>query len=392
MTNLIADVMKMASPALIDKASQSLGINADIIKGVMGGAVPGVLGAVVNKATMPGGINDILGGLKQANPDVGGSLASVLTGKGAGDFAAQGSSLLNSMLGQGVVGALVSAVAKNAGTSTAVGSTLMGLVGQMVMGTLAKNASGLDAGGLMSLLNSQKGVIQAALPAGFGAALGTLGSTADAAKAAAAKVTTQASHTANTAMREAQAASGGGFVKWLIPLALLAGAAWYFLSPGAAPTVTEAPAPAAPATEQAAPAPAPAAPAATEQAQPAAPAVPAVPAVPAAPSLVIDNVDVGTVLNTAFTGLTGALGGITDVASAQAALPKLQEAAGAVDQVSGVAGKFSADQKAMVGTLIKTALPGLNDTITKVEAIPGVGDLVKPVIDGIIAKLAALAG
>lgn len=384
MTNLIADVMKMATPALIDKASQSLGINADVIKGVMGGAVPGVLGAVVNKAAMPGGITDILSGLKQADANVGGNLASVLGGKGAGDFAAQGSSLLNSMLGQGVMGALVGAVAKNAGTSTAVGSTLMGLVGQLVMGTLAKQGGKLDAAGLMSLLNSQKGLIQAALPAGFDAALGTLGSTATAAKATADAVRTSsatAARTAASSVHEAQASSGGGFMKWLIPLALLAGAAWYFMAPAPAP-VTEAPAPAPTTTEQAAPA----APAATEQAQP------AVPAVPAAPSLTIDNVDVGSVLNTAFTGLTGALGGITDVPSAQAALPKLQEAAGAVDQVSGLAGKFSADQKTMVANLIKTALPGLNDTITKVEAIPGVGEIVKPVIDGILAKLMGLAG
>ena len=374
MTNLIADVMKMASPALIDKASQALGINAEVIRSVIGSAVPGVLGAVVNKATMPGGINDIVSGLRQANPDVGGSLASILGGKGASDFAAQGGSLLNAVLGQGVVGALVSAVSKNAGTSTAVGSTLLGVVGQLVMGALAKQGGNLDAAGLMSLLNSQKGVIQAALPAGFGAALGTLGSTAGAARAAAEAVRTGQP---TAAAQQVQASAGGGFVKWLIPLALVAGAAWYFLSPAATPVVTETPAP-APSTEQATPA---TPPATTEQAQPATPAVPTAPAV-----------DVAGSLSTALSSLSGALASITDVTSAQAALPTLQESAAAVDQLSAASATLPAEQKAAVASAIKAALPGLNDAIAKVEAIPGVGDVVKPVVDGIISKLTSLAG
>ena len=110
-----------------------------------------------------------------------------------------------------------------------------------------------------------------------------------------------------------------------------------------------------------------------------------------ATALVADGVDVNAQLTTAFDGLKTTLGGITDAASAQAALPKLQEAVTSVDGLTAMAAKLTPTQRTMLSGLITAALPTLKELIAKVLAIPGVGDIVKPTADALMAKVEALA-
>jgi hypothetical protein len=105
----------------------------------------------------------------------------------------------------------------------------------------------------------------------------------------------------------------------------------------------------------------------------------------------VDNVDVTKTLGDSLTGLTGALGGISDAATAQSAVAKIQDAATGIDTVSGLATKFTPEQKTAVAAVVNAALPALKETTTKVEAMAGVGDLVKPVLDGLLGKLDALS-
>jgi hypothetical protein len=105
----------------------------------------------------------------------------------------------------------------------------------------------------------------------------------------------------------------------------------------------------------------------------------------------IDGVDVGKQVTGAIDGLKGALAGITDAASAQAALPKLQETTTVLDGVSGMLPKFAPEQKSALAALISAALPALKEAATRVLAIPGVSDVAKPAVDGVITKLEALA-
>jgi hypothetical protein len=114
-----------------------------------------------------------------------------------------------------------------------------------------------------------------------------------------------------------------------------------------------------------------------------------VPQTPAA--LVVDGVDLGASVTSAIDSLKTSLGGIADAATAQAALPKLQEASGALEKVSGMTAKLSAEQKTALAALIAAALPVLNPLFDKVLAIQGVSDIAKPVIDSIKAQLDQLA-
>jgi hypothetical protein len=72
-------------------------------------------------------------------------------------------------------------------------------------------------------------------------------------------------------------------------------------------------------------------------------------------------------------------------------LPKLEEASGDLEEVSGVVVKLSAEQKIALTGQINVARPLLDPLFDKVLAIPGVADIAKPAIDGLKAKFDALA-
>jgi hypothetical protein len=362
MANLVAEIMKMASPTIIDKIATSFGLSGDAVRSVLTAAVPGIMGAVVSKASSPSGISDILSSLRNADPTLTTGMTSALSGANTSTLASEGTSMLSSVLGSGTMSTLTNAVVGSSGVSSAAGASVLGLAGQMVMGTLAKHSAGLDASGLGNLLSSQAGYINQAMPAGMGSMLGSASSSASAASRVKNTV---------TAPDMPSSAGGMGWLKYAIPAALIALAIWYFMG-NREREATEANN------------------ATTEVAKPAETAT--TPAVtPATTGIMIDNVDVTKNLTGALSDLTGSLGGISDAASATAALPKLQSAATAIGAVSGVAAKFTPEQKATVAALVNSSLPAVTATATKIEAMPGVGEIVKPVLDSLLPMLTNLS-
>lgn len=374
MANLISDIMGMASPAIIDKVASSFGISGAAATSLLGAAVPGVMGALINKGSTPGGAKDILAGLANASPN----LSSALIGGDANAVATQGTSMLSSLIGNSGFATLSNAIASNAGVPAAAGASMMGLASQMVMSGLSKNAAGLDGAGLSKLLASQKDNVQQMLPAGLGSILGMSGmagmatSAMKTATSTASSAASTASNTVHSTAAQTEAsmadasASGMGWLKYAIPVAIIALGAWYFLGMRGNDDV-----------KMAKPAATTAAPAATA-------------AAPAASTMMIGDVDVSKNLTGALGDLTASLGGITDVASAQAALPKLQGAGTAITTITGLADKFSPEQKAAVAGLVNSGLPGITAAANKAESIAGVGDLLKPVLDGIVASLGTM--
>jgi hypothetical protein len=241
------------------------------------------------------------------------------------------------------------------------------MLAPVVMGAIAKEQGphSLDAGGIASLLATQKDSIAAALPSGFGnmlsgtGLLDSLGGAArtatvagnDAARAAATAVRTMG----DTGRRAAEAASSRSlnWLYWLIPLvAILALLIYLFARP------------------------------AEQVAQQGATAV---------QSLTVGGLDIGKQVTDSITNLRTTLGGITDSASAQAALPKLQDVTTQIDKVGGVVGQLSAEQRKLLAGLVNPLMPALNQLFDKVLAIPGVAEVLKPTIDALKAKLAMLA-
>ena len=252
----------------------------------------------------------------------------------------------------------------------------MGLASQMVMSGLYKNAVGLDAAGLSRLLASQKASVQHILPASLGSILGMSGMAGASSMAASAMgtptstprtTTTAASNTLRDRPSQPQSSmadANAGSMEWLkyaIPVALIALAAWYFLGHrgtdevAAVKPATTATAPAAPAT-----------------------------------SATVGDADVGKNLTSALDDLTASLGGVTDMATAQAALPKLQGAGTTISTIAGLAAKFTPEQITTVTGLLNDRLPGITAAATKAEGIDGISTVLKPVIDPILANLTML--
>jgi hypothetical protein len=258
---------------------------------------------------------------------------------------------LTSLLGDAGTKGLTGAIARQAGIGSDAAASIVALAGQGVMGQLAKSVStgGLDAAGLGSMLRAQQSNITSALPSGLGQMLQSsgvsLGGFTDQANRAAANV---AHETAKVAK------SGTNWLVWALPILLALAALWWFLGNRTPAVVTEA--------------------------------VPA-----AVKEVVVDGVDVGKQITGALDGLKTTLGGITDAATAQAALPKLDEAVKAVDGIGALASKLSADQRTMLAGLVAAALPAIKELAAKVTALPGVGDIAKPTIDGLLSKIEALS-
>ena len=240
------------------------------------------------------------------------------------------------------------------------------MLAPIVMGTIGqqRGTRSLDAGGIASLLSSQKDNIAAALPAGFANLLGgsglldSLGGAARTATAAAdqaARVTTSAARAiGDRGQRAAGAAAASlNWLYWLLPLlVILAVLIYLFARP-------------------------------TEQ-------VVVQPGAPAIPSLTVGGLDIRKEVTDSIGNLRTTLAGITDTASAQAALPKLREVTAQIDKVDGLLGQLSPEQRKVLAGVVNPLMPSLNQLFDKVLAIPGVAELLKPTIDALRAKLAVL--
>jgi hypothetical protein len=109
-----------------------------------------------------------------------------------------------------------------------------------------------------------------------------------------------------------------------------------------------------------------------------------------AQNLMVGSVDVSKQVTDSIANLRSTLGGVTDAVSAQAALPKLRDVTTQIDQVDGLIGQMTPEQKKLLAGIVNPLMPTLNQLFEKVLAIPGVSDVLKPTIDLLKAKLAML--
>jgi len=238
------------------------------------------------------------------------------------------------------------------------------MLAPVVMGTIGQQQGprALDAGGIASLLSSQKENIAAALPSGFTNLLGgtglldSLGGLARTGTVAASQTAGMATSAAraigDTGQRAAGRAASVNWLYWLIPLLAIVALLIYFFANR---------------MEQVA-----------QQGS------------TAVQSLTVGGVDLGQQVMDSVTNLRTTLGGITDATSAQAALPRLREVTAQIDKVDGLIGQLSAEQRKLLAGMVNPLMPPLNELFDKVLAIPGVSDLLKPTIDALRAKLAVL--
>jgi hypothetical protein len=353
--------MKFLTPDMIGRLAGALGLSRNDTSSALEAAVPGLLAALAGVATKPGGPQKLVDAAKQQTGTLD-KFASMLGTSGQSSILEQGSQMITSLLGSRDQNALANAVGQYTGLGSAAGGSLLGALAPVVMGTIAKQQGALNAGSIANLIAGQKDNIADALPSGFGrmlsgtgiidslgdAAKRTVGAGNEAARAAAASV----SRTVDDTRRSAQAVPSSNWLLWAIPaLAVAALLLWLFARP----------------TQQV-----------VQQ------------GVNTAQSLMVGGIDLGKQVTDSLNSLRSTLTSVTDPASAEAALPKLREATSQIDKVSGMLGQLSDAQRKVIAGLVSPFMSTLNQLFDKVLAIPGVGEVIKPTIDTLKAKLATL--
>jgi Bacterial protein of unknown function (DUF937) len=365
-TNLVSLIMQFLTPDMIGRIATALGIDRSIAQTAIGAVVPALLAGFSKTATQPGGAQKLVDAARQQTGTLG-NFANTLGTGSQSSLIEKGSQMLSALLGGQDQNSLTQAVAKFAGLSQGPAGSLLGALAPVVMGTIGQQRQqgrSLDASGVTGLLASQKDNIASALPPGFSNLLGgtglldALGGAAQSARAAgseAARVTSSAARTVGDTGRHAAAAAAPArlnWLYWLIPIAAIAAFLIYYFSKPAEQVVQQG--------------------------------------VPSIQSLMVGGADIGKQVPDSITSLRTALGSVTDVASAQAALPKIRDATAQIDRVDDLIGQLSAEQRRILSGLVNPVMPTLNQLFDKVLAIPGVADVLKPAIDALRVKLAAL--
>lgn len=230
--NLIDTVKGYFTNELIGKASSFLGESESGVTKAISGILPSFLGGLLSKSSSAEGAQAISQIAKEQHES--GILDNFggLFGGNAGDLVSKGGNMLNGLLGDKFSG-ISSLISNFSGIKSSSASSLMSMAAPAVMGFLGKHAAenNLNAGGLASMLSSQKDNINAALPSGL-----NLGGLFDNAK-----VSNMAGHI-NTAVSHNTEEKTEGSMKILLPLLLLALAAagaWYFFKDGCNKGTTE---------------------------------------------------------------------------------------------------------------------------------------------------------
>jgi hypothetical protein len=255
--NLVSLVSQFLTPQLVGGLARALGINEAVAQKLVAAAVPAILASLGTAAAAPGGAQKVSDAVSMSDPDILTKLTGAITG-GNTRFLNEGGTLLSGLLGGGGLSSLTGALSQYAGAPQPATQSLLGTVAHAAVGTLGQQdpSNWSDPSAILSLLNSQKSAISAALPpdlskllgasgllAGLGGAAAAATQTAastvsSAASAASSTVNSAASSAARTAQTAASrvptppAPTSSGFPMWAIVLIVIVVllAIWWFMT------------------------------------------------------------------------------------------------------------------------------------------------------------------
>ena len=228
--NVIDLIKGQLGPALVSQAASQFGESESGISKAISGLLPAVVGGLANNADKPEVLDAITGSASS------GLLGNLLGGSSNNSLI---TNVLSTIFGDKIEG-LVNAVASYAGISNSSSNSLLNMVTGASLGSLGKYAAdnNLGASELSRLLKDQKGIVSSLLPAGLSLASLGLGNWSGAnahLETEKVKVTSydqpkvEVNRGGNTHVNvDRNEDNGGGSIwKWLLPLLLLALAAWF---------------------------------------------------------------------------------------------------------------------------------------------------------------------
>jgi uncharacterized protein YjeT (DUF2065 family) len=405
--NLLETLMKNFGGDTVGQLAKVVGGDSADVGNLVKGLLPTILAGLSTTASAPGGADKIAAALKGSSEGKEFDLDSILNGGPAKveEATKKGTSILEGLFGKGMLLALLPVLGKvlgNSGLITKLLPLLAPMALKMIVGQMGGKSSGggggFDIGSLTKLLVGQKSSFLGALPSGLGDALkgvqgfadlgGDVARTAGAAAQSVGKAVDSAAHSASRAAGQA-ADAGSDFMSKLLPLALgalalLAGL--YFFTRPAADKVDAAKDAAGKAANQAAQMTTQIAGEAKKAAANAGKAVEG--AVEGATDALgeVGDAFLGNAKGM-FKDLTGLLDGIKDADTATAAAPKLEEQYSILEKMIAGTKDLPEAAQGAVGAVVKEATGALNSKITEILGLPGVADILKPILDKITAGL-----
>jgi hypothetical protein len=360
--NMVEAIKEQLSGQVMSKLSSLVGENEAKTKTAVGAAIPAVLSGLSSVASSGSGAQKLASALGNFDTGSLSNIAGMLSGN-SGAMLEQGTAILGSLFGGSTLSGIINALSRFSGMGAGASKNLLGYLMPLMLGTIAgkMGPKGLNPQALASMFAEQKANISSALPSGF--SLNDIPGLASVGAAA------------RQAVGSAQDA-GASAARWLWPVAgvvLVGLIAWYFLGrrEAAVAPVADSVAKAGNAAKK------------TVTALKV-PIEDAAGALPAATQL-------GKDLTAVYTSASETLSGIKDAASAEKALPELKELTDKVGALKSAWDKLPEAGQATISSITSSHLGKLKDLVTKVEAMPGVGDKVKPILDQLVAKLSALA-
>jgi outer membrane protein OmpA-like peptidoglycan-associated protein len=210
MADLLETATALLTPDRIQKAAALVGESPTSTQKSFAGMVPTILAGLMKLSSSDTGASQLLGLVKRVGGDgsVLNNLGALLGGGPATQTAmSTGRDVLQTVFG-GKLDTVVDQLASASGVKTSSASSLLSLAAPLVLGVLGreKKARGLNAGGVANLLLGEKSALAGRMPAALSGVLGLGGPSVTAARM--------------TPVPLGPAA--GSFLRWLLPVALLA--------------------------------------------------------------------------------------------------------------------------------------------------------------------------
>ena len=400
--NIVDLVKDQLTSQVLGSLGSLVGTNEAQTKAATAAAVPAMLGGLAKLAGTSQGAGQLASALGGLDLGMLGNLAGVLGGSNASKMADKGGSLLGTLFGNSATSMIVETLASFLGIKGGIARSMLSYLAPVVLGTVAKQLTGsgksIDAAGIQSLFADQSRNIQSALPAGL--SLGDFGSIAKAVTSATSGGASHSSHASHGHVERKQESSG--FPSWLpwLALPLIALGAFLLMNKDKGGKPVEKNVPVANQTEMMKTmresqktGEALAEKAAVKVADAGAEAVKTTTdAVAAVVEKATDAIDLSAFsgdMTGLFGKLTDSFKGITDVPSAEAAVPGLKDLAGILEGYKATADKLPEAGKATVKEMVGTNLGTLQPIIDTVLAIPGVGDILRPIVEPMLKTLSA---
>jgi hypothetical protein len=374
--NIMELIQSSLTADTIGSVAKALNLDGDLVKKGLMAAMPAILAGVLGRAKEPEGREALDSALDSVDDDMLGKLGGMLSGEGQSPLISMGGGLLKNFLGEKGAGQLGGALSSNLGISRESSGSLLGIATPLLMSLLSvrKKTEGLDTGGLVDTLFSQKDQIVKAIPDGLGSELrgtGALGGMLDDIGASAAATATAAGAAAQSAAASSQRAMGdaqravgnaaketssSSWLKWVI-IALVVLGVLYFLAGGltredAAPTMGDA---------------------VTME------------------ELTVGGTNIGTAVQDLMGDLSSTLASVTDGESARDAVPDLREIGDRLGRIESAVGQLPPQGRSALSGMINASMPSVEATAERVLGDSATASVVKPVLDDILGRLSALA-